>query len=294
MKNIINYYYNIFIDEFKKVGNRFKFEIDNIRYEFIPFCGNINEFCRVYTILKNNKLYCHEAILNKDNSFFTFYENIPYLLVRSDVFIDKYVDIYEIFSYDISVRTDNSFNWKKLWQEKIDYYEYQMSQMSSKYPMLKKSFNYYVGLTETAINLLNYINDKNIGYNICHRRILYKEKLYNFFNPVEILIDNRTRDIGEYIKINYINNNIKMEDVFSIIEYANFTNTEGILLLSRLLYPSYYFDLYDKIIQEKINEEKINKVIDNNIEYETFIREVYSYLRKNHPIPEIEWLMNKF
>ena len=120
---------------------------------------------------------------------------------------------------------------------------------------------------------------------------MYKEKLYQFFNPIEIVIDNRTRDIAEYIKINYINNNIKMEEIFFIIDSCSFNNTESILFLSRLLYPSYYFDLYDKIIQQSINEEKINIFMEKNIDYENFIKEMYLFIRKKYSIPEIEWLM---
>ena len=82
-----------------------------------------------------------------------------------------------------------NIDWKKLWEEKIDYYEYQMSQLSSKYILLKNSFDYYVGLSENAISLLNYIKEKDIRFYICHKRINNNEKLDNFFNPTNFVVD---------------------------------------------------------------------------------------------------------
>ena len=38
-----------------------------------------------------------------------------------------------------------------------DYYEMQLEEVGIKYPILKQSFNYYLGLSEIAINLLNYL-----------------------------------------------------------------------------------------------------------------------------------------
>ena len=42
-----------------------------------------------------------------------------------------------------------------MWIRKIDYFEYQISQFGKKYPIIRESFNYYVGLAENGISLLN-------------------------------------------------------------------------------------------------------------------------------------------
>ena len=60
--------------------------------------------------------------------------------------------------------------------------------------------------------------------------------------------------------------------------------------MARLLYPSYYFDMYDEIIQDKLSEDKIDVYIKKNLNYETFLKQVYGYLKNRHNIPEIEWL----
>lgn len=290
MKNLINYYYNLLVNDFKKINDRFAFKIDNKNYQLIPFYGDTNEFYKNYLTLINNNKYCHEVIINKDKSLITFYNNKPYLLIKENIYIDKNVDINEIINYDFFVHGDYSLNWKNLWKDKVDYYEYQMSQLSFKHPELKKSFNYYIGLTETAISLLNYIDAKNINYYVCHKRINYNEKLSEFFNPINIIIDNRTRDIAEYIKINYINGAYSINELYYCLDNLKFDYAESILFLARLLYPSYYFDVYDEIIQEKISEDKISFYIKKNTAYETFLKQVYKYLKGKYNIPDIEWL----
>lgn len=292
MKNLINYYYGLIINNFKKVNESFIFEINDKRYEFIPFYGDINILYKNYSIIINNNKYCHEIVFNKDKQLLTFYNNKPYILLIKKIYIDKRVDLNEIINYDVPVYEINTLNWKKLWKDKIDYYEYQMSQLSVKYKKLKESFNYYVGLSETAISLLNYIDTKNIKYYICHKRINQNEKLDDFFSPTNFVIDSRLRDIAEYIKINYLNETISDNEIFNFLDDFCFNYTESLLFLARLLYPSYYFDIYDQVIQDKISEEKIEFYIKKNTIYEAFLKKIYDYIKNKYRIPEIEWLEN--
>ena len=134
------------------------------------------------------------------------------------------------------------------------------------------------------------IND--IKYYVSHRRIGPNEKLDEFFNPLNIVVDNRTRDIAEYIKVNYFNGKIDENEVLNYLDNLNFTYTENLLFFSRLLYPSYYFDIYDQVIQEKISDEKIQFYIKKNTSYEAFLKKIYIYIKNKYKIPEIEWLEN--
>lgn len=290
MKNLINYYYNLIISEFRKIDDYYIFDIEGKKYCFEPFYGNLNKFYQVYSLLKSHNKYCHEVIINKDKSIITFYDNIPYILLKKNLYLTNLVTLEEIFNYDIILYEKNNLNWKELWEEKIDYYEYQMNQLGFKYRFLKESFSYYVGLSEIAINLLNYVNKKNINFYICHKRINYKESMDEFLNPVNIVVDNRTRDIAEYLKINYINDKMNIESVIDYLNYISLSYDEGLLLLSRLIYPSYYFDIYDKIIQERVSEEKVKFYIKKNANYEAFLKQIYNFLKNKYKIPEIEWL----
>lgn len=292
MKNLINYYYNLLINEFKRVGDHFLFEIENDKYEFLPFEYNIRKFEKIYAILVNNNKYCHEIIINKENSMLTFYNEKMYILLKKNLYIDSEVTFEDILNYDEMIFEDGILNWKKLWKEKIDYYEYQISQLGFKYKLLGESISYYIGLSELAINLLNFVDMKNIKFYICHKRINFNDKLDSIFNPLNIVVDNKTRDIGEFLKSQYINNCMDINQTILAIEKVSLDYNESILLLARLIYPSYYFDMYDEIIQEKISEIKINEYIKKNVCYETFVKSVYKYLKVKYNIVEVECLEN--
>lgn len=292
MKNLINYFYNLIVNDFRKIDNYYLFEIDNIKYAFLEYDGNVNELYNMYTIIINNNKYCHEIVFNKDNRIVTFYQNKPYILIKKNIYLNTFVTLAEIINYDVPiyVEKERKVIWDELWMNKIDYYEYQMNELGNKYQKLKLSFNYYVGLSECAINLLKYLNNDNIKFYITHKRIMYKEKTDELLNPINLIIDTRVRDIAEYFKINYINNNYNVQDIIKEIDMLNLDYNESILLLSRLMYPSFYFDLYDKIIQEKIDESKIDFYIEKNVYYETFLRYIYKFLKSKYKIPNIEWL----
>ena len=82
MKNLINYYYGLLVSEFKKINDRFVFEIDNKNYEFIPFYGDINTLYKNYITLVSNNKYCHEVVINKNKSLITIHDNKPYILIK--------------------------------------------------------------------------------------------------------------------------------------------------------------------------------------------------------------------
>ena len=210
--------------------------------------------------------------------------------MKKNINENRIINFSQIINYDVAIFNIKSINWKNLWQEKLDYYEYQISQIGIKYKNLSKSLNYYIGLCENAISLLNYVDFSKITQCVCHRRIFYKENSDDFYNPLEMVIDNRTRDIGEYIKIYYINGKITVNEIIENIINMNLSYNEILLLLSRLLYPTYYFDIYDEILQGKIAEEKIDLVIKKTEQYELLIKDIYKFMKIKYKIPEIEWL----
>lgn len=292
MKNLINYYYGLNVDNYKKTNENFTFNINNEKYEFSIFDGNLDDLFKNYSIVLNNNKYCHKIIFNKNQQILTYYNNKPYILLKKEINITKGIDLNEILNYNLPVYNVNEFNWKKFWKRKIDYYEYQISQLAVKYEKIKESFSYYIGLSETAISLLNFINTSEINYCISHKRINIKDKIDSLFNPINFVVDSRVRDISEYIKMSYFNDQIEKLDIYTIIKKLNLNKTELILFFSRLLYPTYYFDMYDKIIQGKTSEEKINNIIKKNNSYEMFLKKIYKYLNKEYKIPNIEWLNN--
>lgn len=287
MKNVINYYYNIIVNDFKKRENNFIFYIDGNKYEFMQYYGNINKLLNLYSILKTYRREVDEIIVNINNDFITYYENHPYILLKRINCNKRKITLTDILNYDCVLYVKEELNWKKLWQEKLDYYELQLDETGLKYPLLKQAFSYYLGLSEIAINLLNYVNYENINYCLSHRRL---EKIEDLFNLLNIIIDNKSRDIAEYIKTKYFNDDIMPDRVIDFIKNSSFSKDEIILFLSRLIYPSYYFDIYEGIYREKDTEKELNKIIKKNADYEAFLKKVYNYIKFLYNVPQIEFL----
>lgn len=289
MKNTITYYYDIIIDEYKKRDNKFIFYSEKIKYEFVEYYGDIKKLIELYSLLKYNKRLVDEIIPNKNNEIITYFENKPYILLKKCIYDNNNnkLTLKQICEYNFLVYSKEQIKWKKLWKEKIDYYEIYLDEIKLKYPLLKNSFYYYFGLSEVAINLLNYVDYRNIDNYICHKRI---ECMDDMFNPLNILIDSRIRDIAEFIKTNYMYGNISVDNVIEFLDNNYLSKDESILLLARLIYPSYYFDIYEKICFESQNEDMIEKIINKNIQYESFIKQIYKKLKIKNSIMQIEFL----
>ena len=132
-------------------------------------------------------------------------------------------------------------------------------------------------------------------YSICHKRIHINDNLYELYHPINFIYDYRIRDVCEYIKSAFFND----EDVYQIIDeyfkYNYLSYKELLLFYGRLLYPSYFFDLYDDIVNENLDEKQIEKIIIKSQEYEKFLININFYLNKlcNRYIPQIDWLIKR-
>lgn len=291
MKNTINYYYNLNINTIHQKEKNYYFKVDNKNYLLLK-CSNIEELDDVYRLnmYLSQILPVHRIVLNVNNEVITKINDSNYLLLElfsnnNKINLNNIIELSNIripFSVDKLKRND----WYNLWIKKIDYFEYQLSQIGKKYPLIRESFNYYIGLAENAIILVNNIDFNNIPLGLSHRRITNMS--FNLYNPLNIVIDARIRDVCEYFKFCFFNNiDISMElELF--LSYNSFNIDEAKLFLARMFFPTYYFDLYEKIIDNEIDESEIKKVIIKADNYEKILKQVY-YHFKNNQI-NIEWL----
>ena len=291
LKNTINYYYNLNINTIHQKEKNYYFKAHNKNYLLLK-CTNIEEPDDIYrlNIYLSQILPVHRIVLNANNEAITKINDSNYLLLElfsnnNKINLNNIIELSNIripFSVDKLRRND----WYNLWIKKIDYFEYQLSQIGKKYPLIRESFNYYIGLAENAIILVNNIDFNNIPLGLSHRRITNMS--FNLYNPLNIVIDARIRDVCEYFKFCFFNNiDISMElELF--LSYNSFDINEAKLFLARMFFPTYYFDLYEKIIDNEIDESEIKKVIIKADNYEKILKQVY-YHFKNNQI-NIEWL----
>ena len=180
--------------------------------------------------------------------------------------------------------------WQKLWKIKIDYFEYEIKQLNTKYQLINESINYYIGIVETCISMLENMHISNLNKNITHERITNNMDTDYFYNPLNLIIDNRTRDAGEFLKAEIYNINYNVVELKKYIANNLLTKDEIILLLARLTYPSCYFDLCEKIINNKVKEKELSYLIDSSQLLEINLKKIYRAIKDIIKIPEIEWI----
>jgi spore coat protein YutH len=219
----------------------------------------------------------------------------------NDLRIANLSDINDIQSKTIGISHDPSIrreNWFDLWTKKVDYLEYQMSQFSKRFPILIDSISYFVGLAENAIS---YIKNTSIDvkatpldeFVVSHRRIEKDATLYDIYNPLNLIVDHKVRDLSEYIKVNIFNDKNIWEEIHLYFKFNVFSPYGIRLLYGRLLYPTIYFDTFEDIIDRKCEEETIVPIIKKISDYEEFLSDIFHYLNLIAPLPKIEWLIKK-
>lgn len=299
MKNIIQYFYGLTPKKIFQTEKTYKFEIGNNKYMLCTCERNrdeINEIYNLYLQINYIGKYCHKIMLNINNEIISPINNNNFVLLKIDIEKRKIniADIIELSNIQINNYKFNKIvrrDWKELWIKKIDYLEYQIGQFKSKYKLVYESSDYYIGIVENCIQLANL--QKNMRKGIVHNRINKNATTEDFYNPLNFIIDNRIRDICEYIKTN-INEDINIiEIVKKYIYISNLNKDEIELFFARILYPSSYIDKCEKIINNKYEEKIINNVINDAETTEKNIKKIYGYLKTIHYIHDIEWLKKK-
>ena len=252
----------------------------------------INEMC---DLLKNDLNY-HKLILTTNNEKFVLFNNINYSLFKINTIFRK-VELDDIMNSSIFVSYDNSNEivnkWINLWSDHIDYIEYQIDEYKTKYPYLEKIIYYYIGMAENSIQLLKSSNINSINKYIAHKRIGTSTNLVELYNPCYTTIDTRVRDIAEYFKNIFFYSDEEKNSLYLKINYClqMLDNNEKILFFIRMLYPSYFFDIYDDIILNKKENSILSQITSKNVEYERFLKNILNEIKKTTYIDNIDWLV---
>ena len=288
MKNALNYYYNLNIETIHQKNKNYYFKINNSQFLLLEYLeDDVNEIYNLNIYLTQIFKF-HKIILNKDNSPLTIINEKKYILLELIDYNNNLTinDIIKINNIPINKNLKFKQNdWFSLWVNKIDYFEYQINQIGKKYPLIRKSFNYYIGLAENAISLMKTVKNENIYLSLSHKRI---NTAFDLYNPLNLIIDIRVRDICEYLKYNFFENKDILNDLNIFLHYNNLSNDELLCFLARMLFPTYYFDLYEKIIKNEIKEEEIKKIIFKANKYEEILKYIYLNIKNNNIY--IEWL----
>ena len=293
MKNVIYTFYNISLDEINKDGNNYYFYHDNHLYLFYLVENNELIIEKIYRYFIENNIEMYRIILNKENKFFTSVDNKKYSLLKMDGILKYEIRFDEFKYYPVN---DNPQDWGMLWSNRLDYYSIQLRELGFKYQTFLNSYGFFEGLAENAILYYNlsldkFNEDKIVG--IVHNRMRYPCYSYEYNNPLDCVIDYSIRDISEYLKSYSMSEDFDIENVIILLSRLNVNKLMFNLLYSRLLYPTFYFDIFDKIILDNGEDKEVVSVIEKVNNYVFMLREVYKNFVNKYELLNVEWLNKK-
>lgn len=301
MKNAIYYYYQLSTSHVHQTDKKYRFFVGESEYLLTPVDLPLNLIYPLYQLtmqLYQKNIYCHQFIPNKDGELVTYINQVPYVLLRIYYHDKRLITIDDITTFTNQIQYLQVIpelkrnNWYQMWTEKIDYFEYQISQFGKKFPIIRESFSYFVGLSEMAISILNQMPENNSGVlTISRRRITSSDTLFDLYNPLNFIIDYQIRDPSEFFKQKFFENPFVFDDIKYYLESSYLTEQEKLLFFVRMIFPTYYFDLYEDILLDGKDEKLLLKIIEKVDSYQNLLKELYLYLRTSISLPDIEWLI---
>lgn len=303
MKESIESNYNILIDYLNYENDIYSFKYKNEDYIF-AFCNRnkneLEEIVKCTEELKHLKIKTLLFVANISNNIITKINDTNYILLKVPVNYKERIDLTDIIENNKKLILKETYlnlyrnNWAKLWIEKINYYEYQIREMGKDKDAILDTFGYYETMAINAIQLVNKVESqyqKSIDkVTLSHRRIYYPNYSLNYYNPLNFIFDLEVRDIAEYIKADFFYGEESLLDLKTYLESVELSPYGYQMFYARLLYPSYYFDAYDKVMNKKIGEDCLIKIIEKSSEYEKFLKKAYLEISKHAHIEKISWL----
>ena len=307
MKEIINYYYNFDVVEIQEYNTYATFKHLGEDFYFVFFNRTEEELKDLVTLtneLKLKGIRCHDIIINRLGNVLTKVGDNYYILLKINSSKNEEINFITLCEYidKLKLNSTNSKlyrnNWGELWSKKIDYFEYQIKELGKDKSIILDSFSYYIGLAENAISYVNKINrvigiSENDNIVLSHRRVFYPNTNLNYLNPLSFIFDLEVRDIAGYLKIEFFNGEDSLLDLITYLKIKKLTQYSYHMLYARLLYPSYYFDIYEDIMNNGADEEKLIPIIKKVEDYEIFLKEAYYEISKYTNLERIDWLLKE-
>ena len=297
MKNVLSYYYNLHLSDIHQIEGIYRFNLNGIEYAFTQYKRNLNEIRELYELsllLFQNGIMVHQFVLNKENQLITYVNQKPYVLLQIYNNSKQNITINDInnfsFSSSILKLPEKQVNWANLWSDKIDYFEYQVNQFGKKNPLIRESFSYFSGLVENGISLFNILELDYNNYSVSHQRLSSKDTMFEFLNPMNLIIDYKVRDSCEFYKEKFLNKQSISNEIKEYLSNKNLNVYEILLFFIRMFYPSFYFDKYEYIINNEEDDYQLKNIIELSDKYEKLLKEIYFYLSKYINMPDIEWI----
>lgn len=289
MKKFIKTYYNINVEKIYKNKNNYFFYSGNDLIYIIKTDKNKEELDNLVNI--SNSIYhknnnTSTFLLNKEGNYYTKYDgNYLVLLKYNDIIKDR-IEFNDIFYYHIENNLLLNYDILNHFKNQIDVLEKEIQEYNKEHSLIQKSIDYFIGISENAIQLLS---DININYDsICHNIGLTNYNKVEYNNPFNYIKANIMYDYANYFKYKFYYETINYDELYYLIKNSNINDL--ILFFGLMLYQEEYFNLVKQILLDKQNEEDLNIYINHISDYKELLLYIKDSIRNVDKIREIEWL----
>ena len=293
IKQYIEYYYNFENINITKIKEYYRFDYKNTNYLFMPLTRYPIEILQINRVINNDANY-DNIVLNVKNQLITYIDGKNYILVRLSKNSANY-NLYNQIEKSKIVYLQNEMidkitktNWDILWSKKIDYIEYQLNNLDND-NIVFNSVWYYIGMAENAISYVNetFSLSSNHRLYVSHKRI--NEQFFN--NPLNLIVDYRSRDISEYLKYIFLKKEYDYIEIKEKLQKLNLDEFLCRMIYGRLFFVTFYFDIFDSVMNgNKENKLLLRNIINRADEYEDYINSIYDILAQIKKIPRIGWV----
>lgn len=275
---MLNKYYNLFPDKIFRKNNSFYFFENNEKIVIKTLDSiQIKNISELSDILKHDK-NLSKIILNNENKEITEYKEKKYILL-SVIVINRRVYLDDLFLKFENLAMKNADNTDLLDMiSKLVAIEKRMLEFNTEYLELQKSFDYFIGLAENSIQLINKIKFDNLKHVVVNISDIDEYNYEEINNIANLEFGNMEKSISAYIKYKIYMDTLNYDEIYSLIN-NRMLNIE--LLYAYMLYPNFYFNDVIQIIDNCKKEKCIYKYIKYNNLYIKFMKYLYEELSDN-------------
>lgn len=281
MKEFIEYNYDLRCDDLAILNNLLYFKHLDKFYIISNFNRDEVEFEKVLNYLISNNLKSLKVVMNKKGSYISEFNGKKYVVMESDC-------ENEIIDFPICIGgliNENNY-WNEIWENRVVQLEKHKSELS----LNKDIFyilNYYIGLIEICIynyNLLIRKYGQKNGLSIQHNRIEFPMYSFSYYSPVNYLFDFEFRDFAEYLKMRFFYSDFSTDEAISVIDNYNFDNFSINMFFVRLIYPTYFLELYDMQNKNNVYSDLFYDLLKKSSQYENFILKLITAMSSKYEI----------
>lgn len=281
MKEFIEYNYDLRCDDLAILNNLLYFKHLDKFYIISNFNRDEVEFEKVLNYLISSNLKSLKVVMNKKGSYISEFNGKKYVVMESDC-------ENEIIDFPICIGgliNENNY-WNEIWENRVVQLEKHKSELS----LNKDIFyilNYYIGLIEICIynyNLLIRKYGQKNGLSIQHNRIEFPIYSFSYYNPVNYLFDFEFRDFAEYLKMRFFYSDFSTDEAISVIDNYNFDNFSINMFFVRLIYPTYFLELYDMQNKNNVYSDLFYDLLKKSSQYENFILKLITAMSSKYEI----------